>query len=301
MNRIVKIILVIALSSLILIGCKSKEADATTMFCSECFSESTVSKYCPECGVEAKWLIEKPKDVQESKESEVEEKKVEEFIINAENLFNEEKYDQAKTYLNENVISEEGLEVKNKYTTEEQKKKALELYKKCNDKIAEKKANDEKQEENIKKPETQNEKAENVKKEDESGSTKPKAQEKQGICFICNKKDSVSNLNEVRGFGLVHKSCYNNAPVCSMCHETKLIMNEDSNGNGICDYRCDALCSNCRTKEANPSGLCNDCEWNKHYANKATCGGCIGGIVDGSLAGTICPECGNKYELIELK
>lgn len=61
-------ILIISLVSLMLVGCRSKENEVT-MFCSVCLNESTVSKYCPECGVEAKWLTEKPK------ESEIEEKR----------------------------------------------------------------------------------------------------------------------------------------------------------------------------------------------------------------------------------
>lgn len=125
-------------------------------------------------------------------------------------------------------------------------------------------------------------------------------QEEQKVCFICNQTDYVSNLNEVHGYGLAHLSCYESAPVCSICHQTKLIWNEDANGNGICDYKCDKLCTNCWTnpKNGGASGLCDECEWNKYYSNKATCGGCIGNIVDGSLAGTICPDCGYEFKLI---
>ena len=72
MKEKLKNILIIVLISLGLVGCNIKESEAT-MFCSECLNESTVSKYCPECGVEAKWLTERPN------ESENEEKKVEEF------------------------------------------------------------------------------------------------------------------------------------------------------------------------------------------------------------------------------
>lgn len=285
MSRKLQGILIIVLFSLIFVGCKSKENSEVTMFCSECLNESTVSKYCPECGVEAKWLTEKPK------ENEIEEKKVEDFIDNAKTLFNEGKYEDVKTYLNENIISEDGNNIKNKYTTDEQKKRALELYKNCNDKIEEMKAEDVK---------NQEKKTEEVKKQEHETSKESTVQEEKGTCFICNKKDYISNLNEIRGFGVAHMSCYNNAPVCSICHQTKLILNEDSDGNGICDYNCDNLCTNCWSNEANvKGGLCNDCEWNKYYSNKATCGGCIGNIVDGSLAGTTCPECGNKFELMK--
>ncbi|MBI6104845.1 hypothetical protein H8K12_07005 [Clostridium perfringens] len=48
--------------------------------------------------------------------------------------------------MNENIISEDGNNIKNKYMTDEQKKRALEIYKNCNDKIENKKVG-----ENIKK------------------------------------------------------------------------------------------------------------------------------------------------------
>ncbi|ELC8401450.1 hypothetical protein QYB42_001543 [Clostridium perfringens] len=183
--------------------------------------------------------------------------------------------------MNENIISEDGNNIKNKYMTDEQKKRALEIYRNCNDKIESKKV------------------AENIKKQENIEVTESELQEEKRVCFICNKKDYISNLNEIRGFGLAHMSCYNNAPVCSICHQTKLILNEDSDKNGICDYRCDNLCTNCWTNEANvKGGLCNDCEWNKYYSNKAACRGCVGNVVDGSLAGTKCPECGEIFELI---
>lgn len=269
MKQKLKNILIIVLISLGLVGCNIKESEAT-MFCSECLNESTVSKYCPECGVEAKWLTERPN------ESENEEKKVEEFIDSAEILFEEGKYEELKTFLNENVISEDGNNVINEYITEEQKKRALELYENCNSKIDEQKAEEE------------------AKKQEQITATEDK-----GICFVCHQEDYISNLNEVRGFGVVHVSCYNNVPVCSICHQTKLVVNEDSDGNGICDYKCDKLCTSCWTNEANvKGGLCNDCEWNKYYSNKASCEGCTGNIVDGSLAGTICSECGEEFKLI---
>ncbi|MDV5115798.1 hypothetical protein R2Q93_13125 [Clostridium perfringens] len=75
-------------------------------------------------------------------------KKVEAFIGSAQELFNSEKYDEVKIYLNENIISEDGNNIKNKYMTDEQKKRALEIYKNCNDKIENKKVG-----ENIKKQE----------------------------------------------------------------------------------------------------------------------------------------------------
>lgn len=272
MKRKLQSILMISLVSLILVGCKSKDSEAT-MFCSACLSESTVSKYCPECGVEAKWLTEKPK------ENEIEEKKNDDFIGNAEILFEEGKYEEVQTYLNENVISEDGNIVKNEYTTDEQKKRALELYKNCNTKIEEQK--------------------EEVKNQEQITSTEFTVEDEKDTCIICRQNDYISNLHELRGYGVVHESCYNDAPVCSICHQTKLILNEDSDGNGICDYKCDKLCTNCWSNEANvKGGLCNECEWNKYYSNKATCGGCTGNIVDGSLAGTICPDCGYEFELI---
>ena len=122
----------------------------------------------------------------------------------------------------------------------------------------------------------------------------PKTEERQGICFVCNKKDNMSNLHEVHGRGVVHKSCYDSIPLCSICKE-KLIY--DSDGNGICDYKCDELCTNCWTNKANvKGGLCDKCEWNKAFENKATCSGCDGNgnIVDASLAGTKCPYCGEE-------
>lgn len=74
MRRNIQIILVIILVSLSLFGCKSK-GNKVSMFCSECLNESTVSRYCPECGVEAKWLIEKPsesKNEEEARKQEIE-------------------------------------------------------------------------------------------------------------------------------------------------------------------------------------------------------------------------------------
>ncbi len=281
MSRRLQLVFIIMLFSLILVGCKSKDNNEATMFCSECLNESTVSKYCPKCGVEAKWLTEKSEKNKALKENEIEEKKVEAFIGSAQELFNSEKYAEVKIYLNENIISEDGNNIKNKYMTDEQKKRALEIYRNCNDKIESKKV------------------AENIKKQENIEVTESELQEEKRVCFICNKKDYISNLNEIRGFGLAHMSCYNNAPVCSICHQTKLILNEDSDKNGICDYRCDNLCTNCWTNEANvKGGLCNDCEWNKYYSNKAACRGCVGNVVDGSLAGTKCPECGEIFELI---
>lgn len=124
-------------------------------------------------------------------------------------------------------------------------------------------------------------------------------EEKKGICFICKKEDYISNLQELHGFGVVHNYCYESASVCSICHQTKLIGNEDSDKNGICDYKCDRLCTNCWINEANvKGGLCNDCEWKEAYSNKATCDGCEGNIVDASLAGTICPDCGYEFKEI---
>lgn len=100
-------------------------------------------------------------------------------------------------------------------------------------------------------------------------------EKKKYICFICKQEDYISNLQELHGFGVVHNYCYESAPVCYICNQTKLIGNEDLNENGICDYKCDKLCTNCWTQPKNSevSGLCNECEWNKYYSNKATCGG----------------------------
>ena len=101
----------------------------------------------------------------------------------------------------------------------------------------------------------------------------------------------------------MHNYCYESAPVCSICNQTKLIGNEDSDKNGICDYKCDRLCTNCwvnEANEANINSLCNVCSWNETFANKATCGGCdgYGNVVDASLAGTICPDCGYEFKVI---
>lgn len=61
------------------------------------------------------------------------------------------------------------------------------------------------------------------------------------------------------------------------------------------------LCRSCGINEANQSGLCNECEWNKYFENKATCGGCdgYGNVVDASLAGNKCPYCGEEFKVIE--
>lgn len=128
-------------------------------------------------------------------------------------------------------------------------------------------------------------------------------EEKKAICFICKKEDYISNLKELHGFGVVHNYCYESAPICSICNQTKLIGNEDSDKNGICDYKCDRLCTNCwinEANEANTNGLCDICCWNETFANKATCGGCdgYGNVVDASLAGTICPYCGYEFKVI---
>ncbi|MGG7060164.1 hypothetical protein ACQPUY_15630 [Clostridium nigeriense] len=147
---------------------------------------------------------------------------------------------------------------------------------------------------------TQEENKEEVQIQESNVEQQSVAEEKKDICFICKQEDYISNLQELHGFGVVHNYCYESAPICSICHQTKLIGNEDLDKNGICDYKCDKLCTNCWTKPKNSevSGLCNECEWNKYYSNKATCGGCTGNIVDGSLAGTICPDCGTKFKII---
>ena len=101
------------------------------------------------------------------------------------------------------------------------------------------------------------------------------------------------SLGKVIGHIIFHKF---NEP---LEYELGWIINRKFHGNGICDYKCDKLCTNCWSNEANvKGGLCNECEWNKYYSNKATCGGCTGNIVDGSLAGTIRPDCGYEFELI---
>lgn len=148
--------------------------------------------------------------------------------------------------------------------------------------------------------ETQEENKEEAKIQEFNVEQQIVVEKKKYICFICKQEDYISNLQELHGFGVVHNYCYESAPVCSICNQTKLIGNEDLNENGICDYKCDKLCTNCWTQPKNSevSGLCNECEWNKYYSNKATCGGCTGNIVDGSLAGSICNDCGTEFEII---
>lgn len=195
-----RLLFAVMLFSLILAGCTSTESAQNTVFCSECLSESTISKYCKNCGVEAKWLVEKPKD---DKDSEVEEKKVEAFIESAKDLLKAEKYEEAKLYLSENIISEDGEDIKNKFMTEDQKVMALDMYKTCS-KMLEGKID------------TSNEEKRDTKEVAKEVKDLSKVEPKEK-CFICYKEDLVSNLKNTDDAGLVHTSCYNNVKVCSIC------------------------------------------------------------------------------------
>lgn len=131
------------------------------------------------------------------------------------------------------------------------------------------------------------------------GSSTVEVQEEQGICCICEGVDVISNMYHLMSSTMIHKTCYNKIPNCSICNNVKLLWYNDSDENGICDNTCDRLCTNCWINEANvKGGSCNECEWKAAYSNKATCDGCEGNIVDASLAGTICPNCGYEFKVI---
>lgn len=75
------------------------------------------------------------------------------------------------------------------------------------------------------------------------------------------------------------------------------------NENGIYDYKWDKLCPKCwknKANEVNNKRLCDECSWNEAYSNKATCAGCEGNIVNASLAGTMCPDCGYEFKIISV-
>lgn len=229
-----------------------------------------------------------------------------EKYMEAKKLIDNNKFHEAEEVINKlNPSSYEGIAIEedinklkddvNKHNEEEkaEKKKKQEAKKE-----QEKKENEEKN-----KNQSQVNKVDTVvnteNKVSNTEASQQKTEERQGICFVCKKKDNMSNLHEVHGRGVVHKSCYDSIPLCSICKE-KLIY--DSDGNGICDYKCDELCTNCWTNKANvKGGLCDKCEWNKYFENKATCSGCEGNgnIVDASLAGTKCPYCGEEFKVIE--
>lgn len=205
MNKKLKSILAIMLVSLILVGCKSKPNEVT-MFCSECLNESTVSKYCPECGAEAKWLTDKPKDDIKKDEQKVEE-----------DIKDEVSVDESKEEINTEQTDKE--------------------YK---------------------------------------------------ICYICKNKDEVIKLKELRGYGVVHESCYNNLEICSCGN---LLLDNDLNNNGKCDI-CDSKCSECGNagNSTNSGGLCDTCSWNNAYRDKVACDSCSA-IGSQDEVGQTCFEC----------
>ncbi len=126
-------------------------------------------------------------------------------------------------------------------------------------------------------------------------------QEEKGICCICQGVDVISNMYHLMSSTMIHKTCYDKIPNCSICNNVKLLWYNDSDKNGICDNTCDKLCPRCWKNEANEINnkrLCDECSWNEAYSNKATCDGCEGNIVDASLAGTICPDCGYEFKVI---
>ena len=64
--------------------------------------------------------------------------KVDDLLIKADNLFNKKKYRECKDYLTDYILGSEEESIKaNKFATEEQTKKALEIVKKCEKEIIE--------------------------------------------------------------------------------------------------------------------------------------------------------------------
>lgn len=82
------IILIGLITSLILSGCTKseetkKEAATTVVYCNSCGEEfNEVTKFCPNCGEEAKWLAEKP-NIEEDKEDKEDKEDNEESKENA--------------------------------------------------------------------------------------------------------------------------------------------------------------------------------------------------------------------------
>lgn len=151
--------------------------------------------------------------------------------------------------------------------------------------------------------ETLNDESEGTKtesnKDEVEGTTKTK--EDYNTCWVCGKKDKLSNLQHIKGVGYyVHSKCYKNYPSCKTCGNN--LVGIDSDRDKICDFCEDHVCTVCGKYYKDTSelynGVCNTCQFNEGYKDLAACNSCSE-TVDKSLAGQKCTFCGEGvYEVI---
>lgn len=138
-------------------------------------------------------------------------------------------------------------------------------------------------------------------KKDKVEETKKNNEEEYNTCWICGKRDKLSNLEHMHGVGYyIHSKCYENYPSCKTCGNNLAGIDDDRDN--ICDFCEDHVCSVCGKYYEDTSelynGVCNTCQFNEEYKDVAVCNSCSK-TVDKSLAGQKCTSCGEGvYEVI---